>query len=118
MDPPPLFLICVNKRAINLAVKGELCRFPVCFSCIIQAFSYKYHLQETSNSLLRRVASVSKSLHDNGSSTWFSFYNRICMFINSKIDDPIAVLILLSSLYGKFRVYWSHTISSSSKLDT
>ena len=59
------FIMGVNKRAVNLAVKGELGRFPISFSCIIhvQAFRYRYHLQETSNSLLQEAASVSKSLH-------------------------------------------------------
>ena len=52
------FIIGVNKRAVDLAVKGELGRFPISFSCIIQAFRYRYHLQETSNSLLQEAASV------------------------------------------------------------
>ena len=67
----------VNKRAVNLAVKCELGRFPISFSCIIQAFRYSYHLEETSNSLLQEAASVSKSLHNNGISTWFSFYDHV-----------------------------------------
>ena len=52
------FIMGVNKRAVNLAVKGELGRFPISFSCIIKAFRYRYHLQETSNSLLQEAASV------------------------------------------------------------
>ena len=47
------FILGVNKRAVNLVVKGELGHFPVSCSCIIQAFRYWYHLQESSNSLLR-----------------------------------------------------------------
>ena len=34
------FILGINKRAVNLAVRGELGRFPVTFSCIIQAFKY------------------------------------------------------------------------------
>ena len=86
------FIMGVNKRAVNLAVKGELGHFPLSFSCIIQAFRYRYHLQETSNSLLQEAASVSKSLHNNGISTWFSFYGRMCKYINAKVDDPSAVV--------------------------
>ena len=82
----------VNKRAVNIAVKGELGHFPLSFSCIIQAFRYRYHLQETSNSLLQEAASVSKSLHNNGISTWFIFYGRMCKYINAKVDDPSAVV--------------------------
>ena len=49
------FILGVNKRVVNLAIKGERGRFPVSFSCIIQAFKYWYHLQESSNSLLLRL---------------------------------------------------------------
>ena len=63
------FILGVNTRAVNLAVKGELGRFPVTFSCIIQAFKYWYHLQESPNFLLREAFSVNKSLHNNGVST-------------------------------------------------
>ena len=37
------FILGVNKRTINLAVKGELGRFPVRFSCIMQAFNYRIY---------------------------------------------------------------------------
>ena len=74
------------KRAVNSAVKGELGRFPIRFSCIIQAFRYRYHLQETSNSLLQEAASVSKSLHNHGISTWFSFYDRVCEYIGTRLS--------------------------------
>ena len=112
------FIMGVNKKTIKLAVKGELGRFPISFSCIIQAFKYRYHLPETSNSLLHEAASVSNSLHNNGISTWFSFNDRVNKYINAKVDDPSAVVTLLSFLCEKFRVYWGNTISSFSKLDT
>ena len=59
---------------------------------IIQALRYRYHLQETSNSLLQEAASVSKSHHNNGISTLFSFYDRVCKYINAKADDPSTVV--------------------------
>ena len=39
------FLLGVNKRVVNLAVKGELTRFPVGISCMLQALKYWFHLQ-------------------------------------------------------------------------
>ena len=41
------FLLGVNKRAMNLAVKGELVRFPTGISCMLQALKYMFHLQNT-----------------------------------------------------------------------
>ena len=112
------FILGVNKRAVNLAVKGELDRFPVSFSCIIQAFKYWYHLQESSNSLLREASSVCRALHDKGVSTLFSFHDSICKSINVKAGDPSATVMLQFFFVKKFRIYWSNTISSFSKLNT
>ena len=42
----------------------------------------------------------------------------MCKYINAKVDDPSAVVTLLSFLCEKFTVYWGNTISSFSKLDT
>ena len=67
------FILEVNKKVVNLAVKGELGQFPVSFSCIIQAFKYWYHLQESSNSLLREASSVCRDLHNKGVPTGFHF---------------------------------------------
>ena len=36
------FLLGVNKRAVNLAVKWELGRFPIGILCMLQAFKYWY----------------------------------------------------------------------------
>ena len=38
--------------------------------------------------------------------------------VNGKVDDPSAVVTLLSFLCEKFTVYWGNTLSSFSKLDT
>ena len=83
-------ILGVNIWAVNLAVKGELGRFPVTFSCMIEAFKYWYHLQESS---LREAFTDSKGLHINGVFTWLSFYDNICKLINVKSDDPSAVLL-------------------------
>ena len=45
-------------------------------------------------------------------------YVRVFKYIYAKVDDPSAVVTLLPFLCEKFRVYWSKTISSLSKLDT
>ena len=88
--------------------------FPISFSCIIQAFKYRYHLQEASNSLLREAAFVNKGLFDSG----ITFYNRVCKLINTTTDDPSCVVNLLNFMCDKFRTYWFNTVSSFSKLDT
>ena len=57
-------------------------------------------------------------LHDKGVSTWFSFHDSICKSINVKAGDPSATVMLQCFLCENFRIYWSNTISSFSKLNT
>ena len=42
----------------------------------------------------------------------------MCKLINTTIDDPSGAANLLAFLCDKFRIYWSNTVSSFSKLDT
>ena len=72
----------VNKRAVNLAVKGELGRFPVGISCMLQAFKYWYHIQSLSNILLQEALAVSQNLHEEQIFTWFSFFSSLYKLIN------------------------------------
>ena len=74
----------VNKRAVNLAVKGELGRFPVGISCMLQAFKYWYHIQSSSNILFPEALAVSQNLHEERIFTWFSFFSSLCKLVNVK----------------------------------
>ena len=58
------FLLDVNKRAVTLAVKGKLERFPIGISCMLQAFKYWYHIQSSNNLLLQEALAVSEDLHN------------------------------------------------------
>ena len=61
----------------------------------------------------------SRDLHDKGVSTWFSFCDSICTkCINVKAGDPSVTVMLQSFLCENFRISWSNTISSFSKLNT
>ena len=58
---------------------------------------------ESSNPFLREAFSVSKSLHNNGVSTWFAFYS-ICKLINVESDDPSDLFLLHSFLCENFKI--------------
>ena len=55
------FLLGVNKRAVNLAVKGKLGCFPTGISCMLQAFKYWYHIQSSNNLILLEALAVSET---------------------------------------------------------
>ena len=86
------FLLGVNKRAVNLAVKGEVGRFPIGISCMLQAFKYWYHIQPSNNLLLQEALAVSEDLHKERIFTWFSFFRSKKMSNDQELiqSDPIS----------------------------
>ena len=68
--------------SVNLAVKGELGRFPIGISCMLQAFKYWYNIQSSSNILLQEALAVSQNLHEERIFTWFSFFSSLCKLVN------------------------------------
>ena len=101
------FLMGVNKRAVNLTVKGELGRFPVGISCMLQAFKYWYHIQSSSNILLQEALAVSQNLHEEWIFTWFSFFSNLCKLVNVKPSDVTLVGWLVLLLYVPSQQLWS-----------
>ena len=89
------FLLGVNKRAVNLAVKGDLGRFPIGISCMLQAFKYWYHIQSSNNILLSEALAESQDLHKERIFTWFSFFSSLCKLINVKPSDITSEAFVL-----------------------
>ena len=93
------FLLGVNKRAVNLAVKGNLGRFPIGISCMLQSFKYWYHIQSSNNILLREALAVSQDLHKERIFTWFSFFSSLCKLINVKPSNITSeAFVLLNAI--------------------
>ncbi|MES9993748.1 MAG: reverse transcriptase family protein [Candidatus Thiodiazotropha sp.] len=114
------FILGVNKRAVNLAVKGELGRFPIGISCWLQVLRYWDHLQNTENTLLREAFALNEYLHTQGVNTWFSFIDNLCKLNGLKplhlLKDSLS--LLRNNLCELFVEYWSKGIKSYSKMDT
>ena len=114
------FLLGVNKRAVNLAVKGELGRFPVGISCMLQAFKYYYHIQSSNNILLREALTLSEDLHKEKIFTWFSFFTSLCKMIDVKSNDVTleAFVLLKETLCERYIEFWSDRLKTFSKMET
>ena len=101
------FILGVNKKAVNLAVKGELGRFPIGISCLLQAQEYWDHLQSSENTLLREALSLSTTLNNEGVFSWVTFVKSLCKMINivaEHISQEAVVLLRnkLCDLYIKY----------------
>ena len=110
----------VNKRAVNLALEGELGLFPVEISCMLQDFEYWYRIQSSSNILLQEALDVSQNLHEERIFTLVSFFSSLCNLINVKPSDlTLETFVLLKeNLCDYYIRYWSERIKTFSKMDT
>jgi hypothetical protein len=62
----------VGKRSSNLAVIGELGRYPSFIEIIISMFSYLTCISNSKDILLSEALSVSKLLYDQNKKSWYS----------------------------------------------
>lgn len=75
----------LSKQAVNIAARAELAQYPL--DTFIKMQSVKYlirFLSRTSNPLLDDAFILSKNLHTNGTYSWYSYVNNIC--ISNDID--------------------------------
>ena len=66
------FSLGVGKRSSNLAVIGELGRYPLFIEIIISMFSYLTRISKSKDILLSEALSVSKLLSDQNTKSWYS----------------------------------------------
>ncbi|KAK3104015.1 hypothetical protein FSP39_023694 [Pinctada imbricata] len=73
------WLLGVHKRTSNLAVMGELGRYPLFIDTIVRTVSYWANLQKRrfKKPLLNDCLKLSENLHNNGSTSWISGINKI-----------------------------------------
>jgi hypothetical protein len=66
------FSLGVGKRSSNLAVIGELGRYPLFIEILISMFSYLTHISNSKDILLSEALSVSKLFYDQNKKSWYS----------------------------------------------
>ena len=89
-------------------------------SCMLQALKYWYHIQSSSNILLKEALAVSRDRHAEQIITWFSFFTSLCKLVNVKPSDVTSeTFILLKEKLCDFYIqYWSERIKTFRKMDT
>ena len=66
------FSLGVGKRSSNLAVIGELGRYPLFIEIIISMFSYLTRLSNSKDILLSEALSIWKLLSDQNKKSWYN----------------------------------------------
>ena len=74
------FSLGVGKRSSNLAVIGELGRYPLFIEIIIFMFSYLTRISNSKDILLSEALSVSKLLSDQNKKSWYNILSLKIQF--------------------------------------
>ena len=109
------FILGLGRRCTNAAVMGELGRFPVLFSVIINIVKYWKRLVGSDNILLKNALKTSQEIHDKNQISWISCVHSILKFLdlspNYILSKKINLKkILLSKLMVKYKICWESNL--------
>lgn len=98
------FSLGVGKRTTNIAVLGELGRYPLLLEVILNIFRYFKYLLKSEDVLLSEALKVSKSLKSLNINSWYGCIESLMQYINIDVKKVKNMKIDLKSLiYSKLK---------------
>ena len=76
------FSLGTGKRSSNLAVMGELGRYPIYTDVIVNMFSYLNYLHNSDDVLLNEALLLSKTLSQENKNSWYNSMKSIAHYLN------------------------------------
>ena len=111
------YMLGVNSKATNLAVRGETGRYPLFIKILANMFKYLIHIKTSKNNLLTEAYELSENLSNKGIDSWINFLKSILTFLNIKVDIKGDCKHLyrkvLQALIIKFNSIWKERIQSN-----
>jgi hypothetical protein len=95
------FSLGVGKRTTNIAVLGELGRYPLLLEVILNIFRYFEYLLKSEDVLLSEALKVSKSLKSLNINSWYGSIESLMQYINIDVKKVKNMKIDLKSLIYK-----------------
>ena len=109
------FLLGVNKKAGNIAVKSELGRYPLAMRIISQCVGFWNHLHMSENTLLSNALHESKKLAAENVNSWALFFNTLC---EKAQINPHNSKEIQDKLKCDYRKYWMVNFVEKYKSDS
>ena len=106
----------MHKKSTNIAVIGELGRFPfhIDIICSIVKF-FQRILTLDENHLLHQSLSESKLLSERGTKTWFKFVHQIFEKLKITVENFSLDKVRLS-LISRYKTYWKNQLIESGQI--
>ncbi|MCG8046148.1 MAG: reverse transcriptase domain-containing protein [Candidatus Thiodiazotropha endolucinida] len=110
------YLLGVNSKASNLAVRGETGRYPILLQILSNMFKYLVHLKTSKNDLLIDAYNLSTELGNKGIDSWVYFIKSVLSFLNIDADINSDYKHLYrkvqKTLISKFTLFWTDKIKT------
>lgn len=117
------FILGVNSKTTNIAVLGELGRFPLYLSVIKYSYKFFLHMSKRKGSLVNAALKESELLMNVGKKSWYLYFAKLLETLGNPINgnsplNPKKLLLIEHKLLERFKIYWSDQISNIPKLRT
>ena len=100
------YILRVNRRSSNFAVRGELGRLPLGIDIISNAFSFLQHAEETTSPILRNALKASKELAKGQGTSWYSALDRVRNLLHLNVNQLVSRDLAKKSLTDLFMKEW------------
>ena len=111
------YLLGVKKRSTNIAVTGELGRYPLFLEIIFNMIKYWIRLKSSDNILLKGAFSVSQALCNEGKQSWVDCIQTVFKYFN--IDPNLVQNLktnlkkyIFNKLHNKYNFHWQRKLSA------
>ena len=113
------YLLGVNRKSCNAAVRGELGVYPICIDMIYNSVNFWHHLHNMDNVYLINARKTSEKLWQDKLQSWHKNMHKLCQCIGyrickSFIPSKFTNRNIKNTLKNRFKDYWRSTLTKSS----
>ena len=114
------YILEVSRRSTNLAVMGELGRYPLYLEVILNMIKYWVRLSKMDDCLAAEALKTSESLHVNGKKSWVNSIYEIINYFNLDISKVSCLKVTLKKylnkiFYFKYKNIWKNSLFNDNK---
>ena len=116
------YILGLNKRCTNAAVRGEIGRFPILFNIIINILKYWVRITESKDPLIREALHLSQEIYKNKKDSWLSNVYKILEFLGIKEQDILKKKntfhkLIIKKLCFKYSICWEKELFNDTRKD-
>lgn len=102
----------VGKKATNIAVLGELGRYPLYLEVLFNLLKYYKYILTSGDLFLSEALAVSKSLHSGNKKCWYSCVEHLLKYLDTEMktlmkNKKLSKSLIYKKLLLKYNIIWN-----------